>query len=53
MEISFEWGTTKITIRAFIILNIIKKFADDTKVFRRVNNYSDKQEEKRLRGDQI
>ena len=61
METSFEWGTTRISIRTFIILNIyiyiyiyindlddniasnVRKFADDTKVFRKVNTYGDKQ----------
>ena len=55
MEISFEWGTTRISIRTFIILNIcindlddnitsnVLKFADDTKVFRKVNTDDDKQ----------
>ena len=54
LEIGFQWGTTRISIRTFIILNIyiyiyiyindlddsitsnILKFADDTKVFRKV-----------------
>ena len=55
LEISFEWGTTRISIRTFIILNInindlnnnitsnILKFADDTKVLRKVNTDGDKQ----------
>ena len=57
MEISFEWGTTRISIRTFIIFNIyiyindldvnitinVLKSADDTKVFRKVNNDGDKQ----------
>ena len=51
MEISFEWRTTKISIKTFNILinelddNItsnVLKCADDTKVFRRVNNDGDK-----------
>ena len=55
LEISSEWDTTKISIRTFIILNIyikdlddnvksnILKFADYTKVFRKVNTDGDKQ----------
>ena len=56
LEISFEWGTTRISFRTFNILNIyindyqyinitsnVLKFADDTKAFRRVNNDGDKQ----------
>ena len=57
LEISFEWGTTRISFRTFIILNIyiyindlddnitnnVLKFADDTKVFRKVNTDGDKQ----------
>ena len=55
LEISFEWGTTRISIRTFIILNIyindsdnnitsnVLKFADDSKVFRKVNTDDDKQ----------
>ena len=46
--LSFEWGTTRIRIRTFIILyyindlddnipNNVLKFGDDTKVFRKVN----------------
>ena len=52
--LGFEWGTTRISIRTFIILNIyldlddnitsnVLKFADDTKVFRKVNTDGDKQ----------
>ena len=37
MEISFEWGTTRISIRTFIII------ADDTKVFTKVNTDGYKQ----------
>ena len=49
LEIIFEWGTTRISVRTFIILNIyindlddnitskVLEFADDTKVFRKVN----------------
>ena len=55
LELSFEWGTTKISIRTFIILNIyindlddnitsnVLKFANDTKLFRKVNIDGDKQ----------
>ena len=57
LEISFEWSTTRISIRTFIIHNMIYyinhlddnitrkvlKFADDTKVFRNVNTDDDKQ----------
>ena len=53
LEINFEWGTTRISIRTFIILNIYindldnnvtsNVFADDTQVFRNVNNDGDKQ----------
>ena len=54
MEISFEWGTTRISIIPLLFLiyindlndNIISnvlKFADDTTVFRSVNNDGDKQ----------
>ena len=56
MEISFECGTTRISISTFIILNIyinglgrqykkqrtVLKFADDTEVFRKVNTDGDK-----------
>ena len=55
MEIGFEWGTTRISIRTYIILNLyindlddsitsnILKFADYTKLFRKVNTDGDKQ----------
>ena len=55
MEIGFEWGTSKISIRTYIIINIyindlddcitssVLKFADDTKLFRQVNTDGDKQ----------
>ena len=57
LEIGFEWGITMISIRTFIILNNflyindlddnitsnILKFADDTKVFRKVNTDGDRQ----------
>ena len=59
LEISFEWCTTRISIRTFINLNIyiyindlddnitsisnVLKFAVDTKVLRKVNNDGDKQ----------
>ena len=55
MEIGFEWGTPRISIRTYIILNIyindlddsitsnVLKFADDTKLFRKVNTDGDKQ----------
>ena len=54
LEISFEWGTTRIRIRTFIILYYINdlddnitcnvlKFGDDTKVFRKVNTDGVKQ----------
>ena len=55
MEIGFEWGTSRISIRTYIILNIyindlddsitsnVLKFADDTKLFRKVNTDGDKQ----------
>ena len=55
LVISFVWGTTRISIRTYIILNIyisdldgnrtsnVLKFADDTKVFRKVNTDGDKQ----------
>ena len=54
LEISFEWVTTRIRVRTFIFLNIyisdlddnitsnVLKFADDTKVFRKVNTDGDK-----------
>ena len=52
VEISFEWGITRINIRVFIILNIyiyiddlndditskVLKCADATEVFKKVNN---------------
>ena len=53
MEIGFEWGTSRISIRTYIILNIndlddcitsnVLKFADDTKQVRKVNTDGDKQ----------
>ena len=55
LEISFEWGTTRICIRTFIILNIyindlddniicnVLTFAYDNNVFRSDNNNCDKQ----------
>ena len=55
MKIGFEWGTSRISIRTNIILNIyindlddsitssVLKFADDTKLFRNVNTDGDKQ----------
>ena len=54
LEIGFEWGTSRISIRTYIILNYINdlddsitsnvlKFADDTKLFRKVNTDGDKQ----------
>ena len=52
MEIGFEWGTSRISIRTYIILNNdlddsitsnVLKFADDTKLFRKVNTDGDKQ----------
>ena len=54
LEISFEWGTTRIRIRTFIILYYINelddnitsnvlKFGDVTKVFRKVNTDGVKQ----------
>ena len=44
LEICFEWGTTGIIIRPYTVYNIYKvlKFADDTKVFRKVTNDTDK-----------
>ena len=55
MEIGFEWGTSRISIRTYIILNIyindlddsitsnVLKFADDTKLLGKVNADGDKQ----------
>ena len=53
METSFEWGTTGISIRPYTVFNInyleddisskVLKFADNTKVFRKVTNDTDKQ----------
>ena len=54
MEICFEWGTTGISIRPYTVLIYINdleddisskvlKFADNTKVFRKVTNDTDKQ----------
>ena len=55
MEIGFESGTSRISIRTYIILNIyindlddsitsnVLTFADDTKLFRKVNTDGDKQ----------
>ena len=55
MEIGFERDTSRISIRTYIILNIyindlddsitsnVLKFADDTKLFRKVNTDGDKQ----------
>ena len=57
LEICFEWGTTWISIRPYAVFNIyiyindledgisskVVKFADDTKVFRKVTNDTDKQ----------
>ena len=54
LEICFEWGTTEISIRPYTGFNIyindseedisrkVLKFADDTKVFRKVPNVTDK-----------
>ena len=59
LEISFEWGTTRISIRTFIILNIYINDLDDsitrkalkcedvTKLFRKVCNDGDKQKRSR------
>ena len=52
LEIYFEWGATGISIRLFLIYindleddisSKVLKFADDTKVFRKVTNDTDKQ----------
>ena len=55
LEICFEWGTTGISIRPYTVFNIyindlednisskVLKFADDTKVFSKVTNDTDKQ----------
>ena len=55
MEIGFEWGTSRISIRTYILFLIyindlddsitsnVLKFADDTKLFRKVNTDGDKQ----------
>ena len=55
LDIGFEWGTTGISIRPYTVFNIyvndleddisskVLKFADDTKVFRKVTNDTDKQ----------
>ena len=58
LEICFEWVTTGISIRPYTVFNMILlyindleddlsskvlKFADDTKVFRKVTNDTDKQ----------
>ena len=55
LEIDFECGTTGISIRPYTVFNIyindleddvsskVLKFADDTKVFRKVTNDTDKQ----------
>ena len=55
LEFSFEWDTTGISIRPYTVFNIyindleddisskVLKFADDTKVFRKVTNDTDKQ----------
>ena len=58
LEICFEWVTTGISIKPYTVCNIILlyindveddlsskvlKFADDTKVFRKVTNDTDKQ----------
>ena len=47
LEISFEWGTTRISIRTFIILNIYIYITYSnlqvTQVFRKVNTDGDKQ----------
>ena len=54
LEICFEWGTTGISIRPYTVFNIyindlkddisskVLKFADDTNVFRKVTNDTDK-----------
>ena len=54
MEISFEWGATRICIRAYFIFGMyindleegvtdkILKFADDTKLFRKTKEIGDK-----------
>ena len=55
MEIGFEWSTSRISIRTYIILNIyindlddsitsnVLQFADYTKLFRKTNTDGDKQ----------
>ena len=50
LEISFEWGTTRICITTFIINDLddnitsnALNFADDTNVFRKFNTDGDKQ----------
>ena len=54
LEICFEWGTTEISTRPYTVFNIyinyleddisskVLKFADDTKVFRKVTDVTDK-----------
>ena len=55
METSFEWGTTRINNRAYLVLIYINdleegvtskilKFADDTKLFRKIKGNGDKQQ---------
>ena len=56
LETSFEWGTTRICTRAYILFLIyindleegvtskILKFADDTKLFRKMKGNGDKQQ---------
>ena len=55
LETSFEWGTTRICTRAYLVLIYINdleegvtskilKFADDTKLFRKIKGSGDKQQ---------
>ena len=55
LETTFEWGTTRICTRAYLVLIYINdleegvtskilKFADDTKLFRKIKGNGDKQQ---------
>ena len=47
LETRFEWGTTKISTRVYlegVVTSKILKFADETKLFRKIKGNGDKQQ---------